>query len=149
MSVRPLVNEWLLQLQENGFRITHPRRVIVEELLTSEKALEPVDLYAACRRRDPKLGLVTVYRTLDQLEQLDLIQRVHQADGCHTVMRKQNGHEHLLVCTSCGKTVTFCGDNFESLSNQVASETGFTVKDHMLQLFGLCPDCQGRKARSN
>jgi Fe2+ or Zn2+ uptake regulation protein len=137
-----MADEWLAQLQANGFRVTHPRKVIVEELVNSQRALEPVDLFAICRKRDPKLGLVTVYRTLDQLEQLGLIQRVHQADGCHTVMRKQNGHEHLLVCTVCGKTVPFNGDNFENLSRQVANDTGFAVSDHMLQFFGICPECQ-------
>jgi Fe2+ or Zn2+ uptake regulation protein len=149
MSEHPLVKEWLSQLQANGYRITHARRVIVEELVKSQKALEPVDLFTICRKKDPALGLVTIYRTLDQLDQLGLIQRVHQADGCHTVMRKQNGHEHLLVCTSCGRTVTFCGDNFESLSSKVASETGFAVSDHMLQFFGICPECQGQKDGSN
>jgi len=74
-----------------------------------------------------------------------LIQRVHQADGCHTVMRKQNGHEHLLVCTSCGRTVTFCGDNFESLSSKVASETGFAVSDHMLQFLVFALNARVRK----
>jgi Fe2+ or Zn2+ uptake regulation protein len=57
-------------------------------------------------------------------------------------MRKQSGHEHLLICTSCGKAVTFHGDNFDDLSHEVAADTGFSIQDHMLQLFGLCPDCQ-------
>jgi len=89
MSEHPLVKEWLSQLQANGYRITHARRVIVEELVKSQKALEPVDLFTICRKKDPALGLVTIYRTLDQLDQLGLIQRVHQADGCHTVMRSK------------------------------------------------------------
>jgi len=71
---------------------------------------------------------VTVYRTLEQLEVLGLIQRVHQPDGCHTIMRKQSGHEHLLICTSCGKAVTFHGDNFDDLSHEVAADTGFPFR---------------------
>ncbi len=147
MENQSLTEQWLQCLQSSGYRITSSRRIIVEELAESQRALEPVDLFALCRQKDPKLGLVTVYRTLEQLERLGLIQRVHQADGCHTIMRKNNGHEHLLICTSCGKVVSFHGDRLEQLSNQVAVETGYSVDDHMLQLFGLCPECQVKDQR--
>jgi len=142
MENQSLTEQWLQCLQSSGYRITASRRIIVEELAQSQRALEPVDLFALCRKKDPKLGLVTVYRTLEQLELLGLIQRVHQGDGCHTIMRKNNTHEHLLICTSCGNAVTFHGDHLEQLSTQVAVETGYSVDDHMLQLFGLCPECQ-------
>ena len=141
---KSLANEWLTRLQANGYRITRARRIIVEELAAAQKVMDAVDLFASCRTKDPELGLVTVYRTLEQLEVLGLIQRVHQPDGCHTIMRKQSGHEHLLICTSCGKAVTFHGDNFDDLSHEVAADTGFSIQDHMLQLFGLCPDCQDK-----
>ena len=142
MEKKSLSDEWLAQIHADGYRITRSRRIIVEELATSQKALDPADLFTLCRSKDPGLGLVTVYRTLDQLELLGLIHRVHQPDGCHTIVRKQNGHEHVLICTSCGKAVTFKGDNFDNLSARVAAETGFAIQDHMLQLFGLCPECQ-------
>ena len=144
MSQPPITDQWLNCLLAGGYRITTQRRIIVEELVKAQRALDPVDLFAVCRKRDPGLGLVTVYRTLEQLELLGLIQRVHRSDGCHMIMRKNDGHEHLLICTSCGKTVSFQGDHLEQLSSQVAEETGFSVDDHMLQLFGLCPDCRSQ-----
>ena len=149
MEKKSLSDEWLTQIRADGYRITRSRRIIVEELATSQKALDPVDLFTLCRKKDPGLGLVTVYRTLEQLELLGLIHRVHQPDGCHTIVRKQNGHEHVLICTSCGKAVTFKGDNIDNLSARVAADTGFAIQDHMLQLFGLCPDCQKTNQESS
>lgn len=142
MQNQTLASQWLASLQKSGCRITSARNIIVEELTCAQRALEPADLYALCRKKDPHLGLVTVYRTLEQLESLGLIQRVHRSDGCHMIMRKNDGHEHLLICTSCGKTVSFQGDHLELLFDRVALETGFSVEDHMLQLFGLCPECR-------
>ena len=142
MVKKSLSVEWLAQIRADGYRITRSRRIIVEELASSQKALDPADLFTLCRQKDPGLGLVTVYRTLEQLELLGLIHRVHQPIGCHTIVRKQNGHEHVLICTSCGKAVTFNGDNIDNLSARVAADTGFSIQDHMLQFFGLCPECQ-------
>lgn len=141
MNYLELDHQWLEQLESSGCRITAARRLIVEILIRSQCGLEPVSLYEQCRKRDPKIGLVTVYRTLERLEKLGLIQRVHQADGCHMVIRKNEGHEHLLLCTSCGKAVYFNGDDLEPLLKKVTTETGFAITDHWLQFFGLCPEC--------
>lgn len=137
-----MIQQWLGMLESSGCRVTQARKLIVSELATSQRGLEPVELYEQCRKRDPKIGLVTVYRTLERLEKLGLIQRVHQSDGCHMVIRKSEGHEHLLLCTSCGKAIYFNGDDLTPLTAKVAEETGFTVTDHWLQFFGICPDCQ-------
>lgn len=145
MNSIELTNQWLNQLGSSGCRITPARKLIVEELIQSQRGVEPVDLYDQCRKHDPRLGLVTVYRTLERLEKLGLIQRVHQSDGCHMFIRKSEGHEHLLLCTSCGKAVYFEGDDLELLLKKVAKESGFTISDHWLQFFGLCPECQKGK----
>jgi len=91
---------------------------------------------------------VTVYRTLDRLEELGLVQRVHREDGCHMLMPAANGHEHYLVCTDCGRTILFQGDDLDSLFARVESRTGYQVSEHWLQLFGTCPQCR-HKVNSN
>jgi len=134
--------DWLACLADSGYRLTAPRRAIVEIMAASQKALEPLQIYDLGRRDYPGLGLVTVYRTLEKLEQLGLVDRVHQPDGCHTYLRAAQGHQHLLLCQECGLAVYFAGDDLGGLFERVGREKGYLVRDHWLQLTGICPDCQ-------
>ena len=134
--------EWLAKLQASGYRITSPLKVIVEMLAGASRALGPVEIFDLGRREYPKMGLVTVYRTLDKLEELGLITRVHQSNGCHAYLRAANGHEHILLCTHCGQVVYFVGDDLTILINRVSQQSGFVIQEHWLQLHGLCPNCQ-------
>jgi Fur family transcriptional regulator, ferric uptake regulator len=140
-----LKEKWISLLQESGCRITSPRAAIIDAILTSQRGLEPLELFDLVRQIHPGIGLVTVYRTLDRLENLGLIQRVHQENGCHMVMKAAVGHEHYLLCTSCGKAVLFDGDDLTRLVTRVESSSGYKISDHWLQLFGLCPSCQPMK----
>ncbi len=136
-------DRWVKILQEDGCRITAPRRAIINVLAGSPRALQPAEVYALSKAKHAGIGLVTVYRTLERLESLGLIQRVHREDGCHLLMPAADGHEHYLICTACGRTILFQGDDLDTLFTRVESTTGYQVSEHWLQLFGTCPDCQG------
>lgn len=137
-----LYQSWLSSLQNSGYLLTETRRALVEILAASSHALSAVELYDLGRRECPRLGLVTVYRTLEKLEELGLIQRVHQPGGCHMYLRAAQGHQHLLLCTACGRAEYFDGDDLSTFMNSVADQSGFDVRDHWLQLFGLCQQCR-------
>jgi Fe2+ or Zn2+ uptake regulation protein len=134
--------DWLSRLANHGYRLTEPRRVIVEIIAASDRALNPLEVFDLGRDACPGLGLVTVYRTLEKLEELGLVQRVHQADGCHAYLRAANGHEHILLCNQCGQAVFFAGDDLTSLLERVARQSGFEIQEHWLQLHGLCARCR-------
>lgn len=133
---------WLAQLRADGCRLTSARRAVTEVMQSAERALTPVEVYDAARKRDPRLGLVTVYRTLEKLEALGLIQRVHHEQGCQAFLRAGVGHQHLLLCERCGRAVLFEGDDLEALFQRVGEQTGFEIRTHWLQLYGLCQDCR-------
>jgi Fur family ferric uptake transcriptional regulator len=135
--------EWLERLQENGYRLTGPRRAVVDAIASSQHVLSPLDVFELARLRYPGLGLVTVYRTVEKLEELRLIQRVHQPSGCQAFVSAAPGHQHLLVCQGCGRVEYFSGDRLDSLMAIVAGESGYQVQDHWLQLFGVCENCRG------
>ena len=135
------VQPWFDKLAESGYRLTTPRRTLVQIMAESTCALSPMDLFDLGRRQIPGLGLVTVYRMLEKLEELGLVQRVHQKDDCHRYLRAGEGHEHLLLCTACGRAVFFKGDDLAPLIQALASRTGFQIQDHWLQLFGVCEHC--------
>jgi Fe2+ or Zn2+ uptake regulation protein len=134
--------DWLEKLQSGGYRLTIPLRVLVHILANSPRALGAIDVYDLGRKEYPRLGLVTVYRTLEKLEALGLIQRVHQADGCHMYLRSADGHQHILLCTRCGQVEYFTGDDLNDLTAAVARQSGFEVQEHWLQLHGLCATCR-------
>jgi Fe2+ or Zn2+ uptake regulation protein len=133
---------WLTQLQENGYRLTEARRAVVEIVEGASYALTPVEVYDLARKKYHALGLVTVYRTLEKLEELHLIQRVHQPQGCQAFVSAGHGHQHLMLCQNCGRVEFFDGDNLDALTQSIAQKTGYQINEHWLQLFGLCADCR-------
>lgn len=133
---------WLTQLQENGYRLTESRRAVVELIAKSRRSLTPLEVYDMARKKHPALGLVTVYRTIEKLEELYLIQRVHQPQGCQAFIASGQGHQHLLLCKNCGSVTFFEGDDLENLMQSLARKTGYQIHEHWLQLFGLCKSCK-------
>jgi len=133
---------WLECLQASGYRLTSPRRAVVDTLANSQHALNAAEIFDLAREQYPSLGLVSVYRTLEKLEELELIQRVHHPDGCHAFIAGFTGHQHLLICQNCGRTEFFEGDDLDLLFERVAQESGYQIKEHWLQLFGFCADCK-------
>ena len=133
---------WIKQLKEEGLRITAQRKVIVDILLNSEKVLDPMEVFDLVRKEHPSMGIVTVYRTMDCLEHLGLLQKVHQESGCNKYIRLKEGHHHLLICSNCGKAIYFEGLAFEDQFEKIAKNNGFLLHDHWLQLSGLCSGCQ-------
>jgi Fur family transcriptional regulator, ferric uptake regulator len=136
------VDKWLTQLQENGYRLTEARRAVVETIQKSTRALTPVEVFDIARKKYRALGLVSVYRTLEKLEELDLVQRVHQPQGCQAFIAESNRHEHLLLCQNCGQVAFFEGDDLDALIKTISNKTGYLIREHWLQLFGLCQVCQ-------
>ncbi|MBK9924346.1 MAG: transcriptional repressor [Anaerolineales bacterium] len=137
-----LADTWLEQLHDNGYRITAARRAVVDTVFGSTHALTPIQVYDTARRKYRALGLVTVYRTLEKLEELHLIQRVHQPGGCQAFISAGIGHQHLLLCQNCGEVEFFEGDDLGTLTSSIARKTGYQIKEHWLQLFGLCEKCK-------
>lgn len=133
---------WLARLQAHGYRLTAPRRAVVDTIALSQRVLSPQEVYEQARQQHPGLGLVTVYRTLEKLEQLGLIERVHQPEGCSAFVASLGGHHHLLICRACGRFSYFGGDRLGGLVDEVEQASGYCVENHWLQLFGLCEDCR-------
>ncbi|MBI3159659.1 MAG: transcriptional repressor [Chloroflexi bacterium] len=141
MTTPSRVDSWQAALRANGYRLTAPRQAVVEAVARSAQALNPAEVHARARRTYPRLGLVTVYRTLEKLEELHLVQRVHRPDNCQAFVAGMDGHQHLLICQNCGRVRYFSGDQLEALIRRVEADTGYAVHDHWLQLFGECGEC--------
>lgn len=131
------------KLNEEGMRMTRPRQVVLSILENTNVPLSPQTIHQQSLAAHQEIGLVSVYRTLDILMELAMVRKVHSPDGCHGYVLASPGHHHHLICRECDRAVEFSGgEDLSSLVSRIQKETGFTIDGHMLQLYGLCPECQ-------
>jgi Fur family ferric uptake transcriptional regulator len=129
-------------IRAQGHKLTPQRHTVLKVMAASHDHLTPEAIYEQARSRDPGIGRVTVYRTLDLLSELDLVCRVHADGGCRSyMMRRPAEHHHHLVCSGCGKVVDFANCSLVEIQKRLARESGFEIKDHLLEFHGLCRDC--------
>lgn len=135
------------QVRAHGYKLTQPRRAILRTLAGAAKPLSPAEIQARGQALCRELGLVTVYRTLELLEQLGAARAVHLADGCHGYALASPGHTHHVVCARCHAVTEITGCDLGEFLDTVAQRTGYTITGHWLELSGLCAACQAQAAR--
>lgn len=136
-------DEMALALRHAGYRLTLPRLAVLQVLQQSDEQLNPMDIYERGRAIYSRLGLVTVYRTLDILDELGIARRVHTEGDCHGFARAQD-ERHYLICRRCHRVADFPCDGLADLIAQVQQLTGYRVDAHLVELTGLCPTCQSK-----
>jgi Fur family transcriptional regulator, ferric uptake regulator len=102
------------------------------------------ELHAMLRARGERVGLTTVYRTLQSLATAGEIDVMRPPEGEQLFRRCSRGHHHHLVCRSCGRTVEVEGPTVESWADRIAGEHGFSDISHTLEIFGTCSQCHPR-----
>jgi Fur family transcriptional regulator, ferric uptake regulator len=134
-------------LHERGHKVTPQRVSIIQTVLESSELLTPSALYEKVKKADPEVGEVTVYRTLNILEELGLVCMVLSENNIHSYIGCPSEHHDHLICSDCGKVVNFTHCDLELLEKRLAAESGFDIKDHRLEFHGRCAKCS-QKARS-
>jgi len=131
------------KLNQKGLRLTRPRQVVIATLEAATVPLSPQTIHQRALEQYENIGLVTVYRTLELLDEFGLVRRVHSQDECQGYVLASPGHHHHLVCRSCKQAVEFIGsEDLTGIVQRVERQTGYQVSDHLLELYGLCPTCQ-------
>ncbi len=130
-------------LREHGYKLTPQRHILLKVIAAHHDHLSPDEIFEIARQEDPGIGKVTVYRTLELLNKLDLLCRVHAPDGCRGyMMRRPTEHHHHLVCSACGNAVDFTECDLNGLEKDLEAKTGFTIEGHLLELYGRCRNCR-------
>ena len=129
-------------LRQHGYKFTPQRRVVIQAIASSQGHLTPADIYQKVRREHPKIGLVTVYRTLDILTGMGLICELHAGGNCRSYTAAASEHHHHLICSSCGRVVDVDACNLSDLEQRLSRETGFEIEDRLLEFVGLCYSCR-------
>ena len=133
------------QLNQHGYKLTRQRKAVAEVMTLANTRLTTAEVFAKAQRECPDLGLTTVYRTLEILEQMGAIRRVHLEDGCEAFAPTAIEHGHYLICANCQTTIEFEGCNLTVMLDRIADQTGFAIDQHWLELVGRCPKCQKKK----
>lgn len=132
----------LAALVQAGHSNTRARRAVLTAIYESDGQATPLELLALGRSHHPALGLVTVYRTLELLLKLGLVRKLHLETGCHAYAPAAHDHGHHIICERCQRAVEFIGCDISTVIAAVEWQTGFRVRSHWLELFGLCAECR-------
>lgn len=132
-------------LAEAGLRRGGARTAVVEALAAHDCAVTALDLDDELRRRRPPVGRASVYRALEQLEQLGLVQRIEVSRGTAGYERVDPAghHHHHAICGDCGRMVPFEDSKLERAIGQLSKEMDFEVTGHDVVLRGRCDRCAG------
>lgn len=133
-------------LKEKGYKLTPQRRATLDTIIENKgEHLSTEEIYDKVKMKCPEIGLATVYRTLQLLDELEIISKNNFDDGCirYELNTHSDDHQHHhLICVKCGIVVEVEVDLMETLEEEIESSYDFKIKDHKVKFFGLCSKCQ-------
>ncbi len=135
----------LERLNSSEYRVTWQRWAIIKEIvLNKDRQLSAEDVYNLIKQDYPEIGLATIYRTLDLLTDLGMLQRVSFGDGKTRYGLADGGsqYQNHLICVRCGAVEAFDEAFLRSLEEAVGEANQFQVIDHEVKFFGVCKACQ-------
>ena len=147
MSQTFTMDDLRARLSERQHKMTPQRQIVLQIFLDHPgEHLSAEDVHDILRTEKAEIGLATVYRTLELLSDLGILQKMEFGDGCSryeaTDTDPTRRHHHHLICTKCGKVEEFDEDLLETLEADIERKTGFRTLDHQVKFFGICKECQ-------
>ena len=141
---------WCRRLRENGCRLTVPRRIIFDIVNSTTQHLSAEDIYSRIHKNYPGIGLTTVYRTLDMLVAMGVLNRFDFGDKrsrYELIDSSIKEHHHHLVCTCCGKIIDYTDFIKQEITfvknteKELSKKYDFNIKNHVTHFYGLCSKC--------
>jgi Fur family peroxide stress response transcriptional regulator len=138
------LNKMLETLREHEFRIT-PQRIAVLRILALSHGHPSVEqIYEQVKIDFPTTSLGTVYKTVTLLKELNEVLELGFPEGSNRYDGNNPYPHPHLICTKCKKIMDPDLASLEGVTKELISETGFQIRSHRLDFFGICPDCQGK-----
>lgn len=125
-----------------GYRLTGPRRALAALIAGQARHFTADELLAESRRRRLRVTRATIFRSLDVLADLGVVERLDLPSGEHAFVACEPAHHHHVVCSSCGRTTGVADPGIERIAEAIGRDTGYRIDAHRLELFGLCPACR-------
>ncbi len=142
------LNRFKQLLKQRGLKTTSQRTAILKVLLnTPDEHLTAEEIYGLVKQDWPDIGLATVYRNIQLLSDMHLIDKLNLDDGyvryeISDVDQASHHHHHHLICSECGRVFAFEEDLLDVLEEKIMATTGFRVSDHEVKFFGVCRECR-------
>ncbi|MCJ7833753.1 MAG: transcriptional repressor [Deltaproteobacteria bacterium] len=138
-------------IKNQGLRQSSQRDRVVETFLSLKGHTSAEELLSKVRKKDKRVGLTTIYRTMKLLTQCGLAveRKFNRQESTFEPGRQGQHHDHL-ICLGCGRIMEFENKTIETLQEAVAQEHAFFISHHVLELYGYCLECSkhtGKKSK--
>ncbi len=139
-----LLMEFKKVLRENLLKFTKQREIILQTLYNFPEHFSPEELHVLIKKNHPKIniGIATIYRTLNLLENSTLVTSLSFGKAGKKYELANKPHHDHLICKNCGKIIEFEDRKIEKRQENIASQNGFKLTGHVMQLYGICTNCQ-------
>lgn len=124
-----------------GYRLTPQRMMVVEALHDSDKHVSAEDIFARVKAKYPYANISTVYRTLELLKELGLVNEIALRDGCTRFHPAEKGRHHHLVCQKCGTIIDLPESELAPLEDILSEKHQFKADLKHTAVFGFCAKC--------
>ena len=130
-------------LRSKNLKLTHQRQEILKAFLSTEKHVTTDEFYDIVRKKSPRIGHATVFRTLKLLCEADIAKALNLGDKRVRYEPKygQRHHDHL-ICSKCGTFIEAFDQEIEKLQDKLCKRFGFKPRSHRLEIFGVCKECK-------
>lgn len=136
-------------IRDLGLKVTHQRMAILQKLLAGRDHVTAQEVFETVSDTHPDIGFATVYRFLRDLTSHGFVTEVRMKGLPARYEWADKKHHDHLTCVDCGQIQEFENDEIETLQSKIAETMGFVLTDHILELYGVCPNCQKKKRTEN
>ncbi len=145
-------------IKDRGLRMTIPRQLVIEVLEQADGYMSAEEIFSKIREDSPATGIATVYRTLILLDEMGLVTRYNFGEGRARYILADDqsaAHHHQLVCEKCFRVVKYSDfiedeiDLYRKVESVLSKKHGFEIKRHIVQFYGVCPDCRKEKGNES
>jgi len=128
--------------KEKKLSLSHPRLLIYQELSNALSPLSPLEIYQNLLKKKKKVGLTSIYRSLELFESLGFVFKIINGSNAKYRLCELENHHHHIVCKACGNVVELNFCDISDWSKKVTESTGYQVVDHQLNFYGFCKECK-------
>lgn len=141
MAMAKRLKRAIQQLKAEGVRMTPQRHAILAYLMETMSHPTADEIYRALEPRFPNMSVATVYNNLRVFKKAGLVRELTYGDASSRFDGNTLDHYHV-ICTECGKIRDFNHPSLYSVEREAAEETGFQIRSHRMEVYGICQDCQ-------
>ncbi|HUL23997.1 MAG TPA: Fur family transcriptional regulator [Thermodesulfobacteriota bacterium] len=128
--------------REKKLSLSYPRLLIYQELSNASGSLSPLEIYQSLLKKKKKIGLTSIYRSLELFESLGMVFKIVNGSSVKYKLCELENHHHHIVCKACGNVVELNFCDISDWSKKVTESTGYQVVDHELNFYGFCQSCK-------